>query len=67
MNGLGMPAGPCRKPLGKMSRAGVEVVRNAARGVWEKAPEYLQPVGDYYSVDVEARLSDDSIWDSLAQ
>lgn len=67
MNGLGMPAGPCRRPLGKMSRAGVEVVRNAVKDVWEKAPEYLQPVGDYYGVDVEARLSDDSIWDSLAK
>ncbi|MEN6358053.1 MAG: 4-hydroxy-tetrahydrodipicolinate synthase [Armatimonadota bacterium] len=67
MNGLGMPSGPCRKPLGKMSRAGVEVVRDAARSVWTKAPEFLAPVGEYYGVDVEARLSDGSIWDGLAQ
>ncbi|MCE5323820.1 4-hydroxy-tetrahydrodipicolinate synthase [bacterium] len=66
MNGLGMPAGPNRKPLGKMSRAGVEIVRQAAKSVWEKAPEFLQPVGEFYDVDVEARLANDSIWDSLA-
>lgn len=66
MNGLGMPAGPGRKPLGKMTRAGVEVVRNAAKQVWEKNPEILEPIAHFYGVDIAARLADDSIWNALA-
>ena len=65
MAGLGMPAGPCRKPLGSMSKAGVEVVRSAAAVVWDRSPEVLQPIADFYGVDPGARLADDSIWDSL--
>lgn len=66
MAGLGMPAGPCRRPLGKMSAAGVEVVRSAARQVWERNPEVLQPVGEFFGVDIAARLADDAIWFALA-
>lgn len=66
MAGLGMPSGPCRMPLGKMSMAGVDVVRNAARQVWERSPEVLWPVGEFYGVDVAARLADDLIWRSPA-
>ncbi|MHB9037110.1 MAG: 4-hydroxy-tetrahydrodipicolinate synthase family protein [Armatimonadota bacterium] len=66
MAGLGMPAGSCRKPLGRMSKAGVEVVRSAARKVWDNNPEIMQPIADFYGVDLNARLSDDSIWDGLA-
>src|SRR4030065_2736253 len=35
MNILGMPSGPCRQPLGKMTRNGLEAVFTAARKVWE--------------------------------
>ena len=35
MNILGMPSGPCRQPLGKMTRNGLEVVLGAARKVYE--------------------------------
>ncbi len=66
MAGLGMPSGPCRKPLGKMTAAGVAVVRNAAKEVWEKNPKILQPVGDFFGLDIAARLADDSIWNALA-
>ena len=62
MNGLGMPAGPGKKPLGRMSKAGVTVVRNAARQVWERNPEVLEPVAKFYGVDIAARLADDSVW-----
>ena len=65
MAGLGMPAGPCRQPLGAMSKAGVDVVRAAVRKVWDEDPEVLHPIADFYAVDLEARLADDSIWDSL--
>lgn len=66
MAGLGMPSGPCRRPLGKMTMAGVDVVRAAVRTVWESNPEVLQPIADFYGVNVGARIGDDSIWKSLA-
>ncbi len=65
MAGLGMPSGPCRRPLGKMSKAGVEVVRTAAQDVWDRDPEILQPIADFFAVDIRARLADDSIWNAL--
>lgn len=64
--GLGIPSGPCRRPLGRMTKAGVEVVRAAAKQVWENNPEVLQPIADFYGVNIAARLADDSIWESLA-
>jgi 4-hydroxy-tetrahydrodipicolinate synthase len=66
MTGLGMPSGVTRQPLGKMTREGVAVVRSAARKVWEKNPEILAPVGEFFGVDVEARLADDSVWAAVA-
>jgi 4-hydroxy-tetrahydrodipicolinate synthase len=56
MNILGMPSGPCRRPLGKMTRSGIEVVLAAARQVWEANPEILQPVADFFGVDLKDRL-----------
>ena len=66
MMALGMPSGPCRRPLGKMTASGVEIVRAAARNVWSANPEILAPVGEFYGVDIEARLADDMIWKALA-
>jgi 4-hydroxy-tetrahydrodipicolinate synthase len=56
MNILGMPSGPCRQPLGKMTRSGLEVVLTNARKVFETNPEILQPVADYFNVDLKDRL-----------
>ncbi len=66
MNGLGMPAGPCRRPLGRMSRAGVETARSALRAVWEKDPAVLEPVSVFYKTDIEERLGNDSYWEAQA-
>lgn len=66
MNGLGMPAGPCRRPLGKMSREGVEKVRQAARTVWKNNPEILKPIEEVYGVNIEERLEKDEHWNKLA-
>ncbi|MCX8052503.1 MAG: 4-hydroxy-tetrahydrodipicolinate synthase [Armatimonadetes bacterium] len=65
MAGLGMPSGMCRRPLGRMTRAGVEVVRAAARCVWESNPEVLAPIGEFFKVDVGARIADDEVWAAL--
>ena len=62
MAALGMPSGPCRRPLGKMTKAGVDVVRSAAKQVWDSNPEVLAPIGDFYGIDVAARLADDAAW-----
>ena len=53
---LGMPGGPCRRPLGKMTRNGLAKVLEAARGVQRDAPEILEPVADFFGVDIEERL-----------
>jgi 4-hydroxy-tetrahydrodipicolinate synthase len=58
---LGMPGGPCRQPLGKMTRKGIEVVLEAGRTVWKNNPEILKPVADFFGVDIEARLYDESL------
>jgi 4-hydroxy-tetrahydrodipicolinate synthase len=65
MNILGMPAGPCRPPLGKMTKAGIEVALNAARTVWKSNPEVLTPIADFFNVDIEARLYDESLIEGL--
>ena len=62
---LGMPGGPSRQPLGKMTRNGLEVVLTAGRTVWENNPEILQPIADFFNVDIEARLNDNSSWAGL--
>jgi 4-hydroxy-tetrahydrodipicolinate synthase len=58
---LGMPGGPCRQPLGKMTRKGIEVVLEAGRTVWKNNPEILRPVADFFRVDIEARLYDKAL------
>lgn len=58
---LGMPVGSCRRPLGKMTRKGIQVVLEAGRAVWKNNPELLEPVADFFNVDIEARLYDDSL------
>ncbi len=63
---LGMPAGPCRQPLGKMTRNGIDVVLNAARTVWKNNPEILTPIGEFFGVDIEAKLYDESILEGLS-
>ena len=58
MRVLGMPVGPCRRPLGRMTRAGLNVVLDAARAVWRANPEILEPVAHAFEVDIEERLHD---------
>jgi 4-hydroxy-tetrahydrodipicolinate synthase len=55
---LGLPAGPCRQPLGKMSRAGLDAVVNIAKTVQSKNPEILAPLAEFFNVDIDARLND---------
>ena len=63
---LGMPAGPCRQPLGKMTQAGLERVLEAARKVHANAPHVLAPAADFFSIDIEQRLNDPKYTEGLA-
>ena len=65
MAGLGMAAGPTRRPLGEMTANGVAIVRDAARQVWRNNPEILQPISDHYGVDVGQRIEDDNTWAAI--
>ncbi len=62
---LGMPSGPCRPPLGKMSEKGIHVVLDAARKVWSETPDILEPAAEFFNIDIEARLNDPSLLKSL--
>jgi 4-hydroxy-tetrahydrodipicolinate synthase len=63
---LGMPVGPCRRPLGKMTKKGLEVVLEVGRTVWKNNSKILQPLADFFDVDIETRLHDESIFKGLA-
>jgi len=65
MNILGMPSGPCRQPLGKMTRNGLEIVLANARKVYETNPEILQPIADFFSVNLNERLYNERFWQGL--
>ncbi len=62
---LGMPSGPCRPPLGKMSRAGLDVVVNIAKTVQTKNPEILAPLAEFFNVDIDSRLNDSRVLERL--
>ena len=66
MNGLGMPAGPCRRPLGKMTAGVVGLVREKLTEVWKKNTWVLKPIEDFCQVDISARLADNKIWKELS-
>jgi 4-hydroxy-tetrahydrodipicolinate synthase len=63
---LGMPSGPCRRPLGKLTPRGLEKILSAAREVRAKAPEFFQPIADFFKVDIDDRLSSPSHWEGLS-
>ena len=65
MNVLGMPSGPCRQPLGKMTRGGLEVVLTNVRKVYEANPQILQPIADYFGVDLKDRLYNEKYLEGL--
>ncbi|OGP89726.1 MAG: 4-hydroxy-tetrahydrodipicolinate synthase [Deltaproteobacteria bacterium RBG_16_48_10] len=62
MKGLGMPSGPCRPPLGKMTPKGVAIVRDALKEVYGKERNVLMPIQEFYKVNIEERLSNDRYW-----
>ncbi len=66
MNILGMPAGDCRRPLGKLTRKALKTVMAAIRTVHRENPEILQPVEAFFGVDIGERINRPSGWEELA-
>ena len=67
MNILGMPAGPCRQPLGKMNRAGLDIVLGIAREVHAQSPEVFAPArASFFGTDIAQRLNDPAVLKGLA-
>ncbi len=54
---LGMPSGPCRQPLGRMTKKGLKVVVDAAKQVQKDNPEIFESVASHFNVDIEDRLN----------
>jgi len=65
MNILGMPAGPCRQPLGKMTRNGLEVVLTNVRKVYDSNPQVLEPIAEHFNVDLKDRLNNEKYLEGL--
>jgi 4-hydroxy-tetrahydrodipicolinate synthase len=62
MKCLGLPSGPCRPPLGKMTPKGLDVVRNALKETYARDREVFTPLQDFYRIKIEERLSNDRYW-----
>jgi 4-hydroxy-tetrahydrodipicolinate synthase len=62
---LGVPGGACRRPLGKMTKKGLDVVLTTAQKVQRDNPEIFKPLADFFGVDIDARLNDDDVLEGL--
>ncbi len=65
MSLLGLPSGGCRRPLGRMTRKGIDFVRATARKVQAANPAILGPAAEFFNIDIDQRLNDDSALDAL--
>ncbi len=66
MSILGMPSGPCRRPLGKMNQRGLGAVLEIARTVQSNNPEVFAPIADFFGVNIADRLEDRALLSDLA-
>ncbi len=65
MNILGIPAGPCRPPLGKLTKKALNIVLTQVKKVYEKNPEILQPIEAFFDVRLEERLNNKKYLEGL--
>ncbi|WDP92085.1 MAG: 4-hydroxy-tetrahydrodipicolinate synthase [Desulfobacter sp.] len=57
---LGMPSGPCRPPLGKMTRKGFDMALAALKQVQAQTPEILAPISRFFGIDIDEKLNDEA-------
>jgi len=48
-----------------MTKKGLETVLKTIRSVYERNPEILKPIEDFFDVDLSKRLYDESSWEGL--
>ena len=53
---LGLPSGALRKPLGKITKNGLNIVINTAKKVQNENPEIFEPLAEFFNVNVSERL-----------
>ncbi|OQY00920.1 MAG: 4-hydroxy-tetrahydrodipicolinate synthase [Desulfobacteraceae bacterium 4572_130] len=53
---LGLPSGAPRKPLGKITKNGLNIIVNAAKKVQNENPEIFEPLAEFFNVNVSERL-----------
>jgi 4-hydroxy-tetrahydrodipicolinate synthase len=56
---LGMPVGPLRPPMGRMTKQALNTVLNKARKIQAEHPEIFEPLARFFDVDVDERLSNE--------
>ncbi|VVB53479.1 4-hydroxy-tetrahydrodipicolinate synthase [uncultured archaeon] len=66
MAGVGMMDGRCKPPMGKLTKGGVKKVREGLKQVWRNYPKALEPIAEFYDVDVAERLDKDKYWKPLS-
>ncbi len=62
---LGMPGGGCRRPMGKMTRNGIDFVVDTARRVQAANPAILAPAAEFFNIDIDQRLNDETVREAL--
>ncbi len=62
---LGMPSGPCRKPLGKMTKNGLDKILATARMIQRSHPQIFKPAADFFNINIEERLNTPVHWNGL--
>lgn len=62
---FGMPSGPCRQPLGKMTQKGLDIMLEAVRSIQVNNPEIFKPVADFFEVDIDERLNEPKFQEGL--
>ena len=66
MNILGMGAGPCRGPLGRVTEQAMNHILGGLRKVWANNPEILEPIEKAFDVSIDKRLRVARSWEGLA-
>jgi 4-hydroxy-tetrahydrodipicolinate synthase len=65
MNGLGLPSGPCRQPLGKINKEGLKIIKDNLNELVKQSSQILSPIETHYGVSIEERLNDKKYWQEL--
>jgi 4-hydroxy-tetrahydrodipicolinate synthase len=66
MQVLGMTTGPCRSPLGRVTKSALNVMLRSLRTVWAANPEILEPIERCFDVSVADRLVMPQYWENLS-